>query len=86
VERIHFILFFIVIDASLQRVPGRKRIQVMNDSESESDHPKTPKKFELSIKDKEDRLIASKRLFPDHDTMVTFIVFFFFLILCNKFF
>ncbi|XP_017485620.1 PREDICTED: SWI/SNF-related matrix-associated actin-dependent regulator of chromatin subfamily A containing DEAD/H box 1 homolog [Rhagoletis zephyria] len=55
-----------------ERVPGKKRIQVMADSDSDgAADNQTPKKvkIELSVKEKEDRYLAAVKLAPDYDAM-----------------
>lgn len=55
-----------------ERVPGKKRIQVMADSDSDGAADiHTPKKvkLELSVKEKEDRYLAAVKIAPDYDAM-----------------
>lgn len=68
------------VDSKL--APGRKRIQAPVDSSS--DEGQSPKKANpsepLTVKEKEDRLIAIRAAAPDYETMVNsvIVVFFFF--------
>ncbi|XP_030376686.1 SWI/SNF-related matrix-associated actin-dependent regulator of chromatin subfamily A containing DEAD/H box 1 homolog [Scaptodrosophila lebanonensis] len=54
-----------------ERVPGKKRIQVMADSDSDSADCQTPKKqkTELSVKEKEERYMVAAKLAHQYDTM-----------------
>ncbi|XP_068140495.1 SWI/SNF-related matrix-associated actin-dependent regulator of chromatin subfamily A containing DEAD/H box 1 homolog [Drosophila tropicalis] len=54
-----------------ERLPGRKRIQVMADSDSDGADSQTPKKtkIELSVKEKEERYMAAAKISPNYDTM-----------------
>lgn len=66
----------------LQPVPGKRRIHVANDSSSdESNSPEktqSASKYQqlLSVKDREELLIAVKKQEPDYDTMVQYDEFF----------
>lgn len=55
-----------------ERVPGKKRIQVMADSDSDSADCQTPKKIkiQLTVKEKEERYMAAAKIMPNYDTMV----------------
>jgi len=55
-------------------VPGKKRIQVMADSDSDGNEPQMPKKtkLELTVKEKEERYMAAAHISPQFDTMVGF--------------
>lgn len=55
-----------------ERVPGKKRIQVMADSDSDSADCQTPKKQKLilTVKEKEERYMAAAKIMPHYDTMV----------------
>lgn len=57
-----------------ERVPGKKRIQVMADSDSDGNDSQTPKKtkLELTVKEKEERYMAAAKISPHFDTMVGF--------------
>ncbi|XP_075151589.1 SWI/SNF-related, matrix-associated actin-dependent regulator of chromatin, subfamily a, containing DEAD/H box 1 [Haematobia irritans] len=58
--------------AKTERVPGKKRIQVMADSDSDSaDMGNSPKKtkVELSVKEKEERFLAVAKISTEYDTM-----------------
>lgn len=64
------------IAVDLKLAPGKKRVHVANDSSSDEG---SPNKLEnaacpqsLSVKDKEELLIAIKKQEPEYDTMVTF--------------
>ncbi|EDX04414.1 SWI/SNF-related matrix-associated actin-dependent regulator of chromatin subfamily A containing DEAD/H box 1 homolog [Drosophila simulans] len=54
-----------------ERVPGKKRIQVMADSDSDGNDSQTPKKskLELTVKEKEERYMAAAKISPHFDTM-----------------
>ncbi|KAH8263684.1 hypothetical protein KR044_012507 [Drosophila immigrans] len=54
-----------------ERVPGKKRIQVMADSDSDSADCQTPKKIrmQLTVKEKEERYMAAAKIMPQYDTM-----------------
>ncbi|XP_062142273.1 SWI/SNF-related matrix-associated actin-dependent regulator of chromatin subfamily A containing DEAD/H box 1 homolog [Drosophila sulfurigaster albostrigata] len=54
-----------------ERVPGKKRIQVMADSDSDSADCQTPKKIkmQLTVKEKEERYMAAAKIMPHYDTM-----------------
>ncbi|XP_023177140.2 SWI/SNF-related matrix-associated actin-dependent regulator of chromatin subfamily A containing DEAD/H box 1 homolog [Drosophila hydei] len=54
-----------------ERVPGKKRIQVMADSDSDSADCQTPKKAKLvlTVKEKEERYMAAAKIMPNYDTM-----------------
>ncbi|EDW03556.1 SWI/SNF-related matrix-associated actin-dependent regulator of chromatin subfamily A containing DEAD/H box 1 homolog [Drosophila grimshawi] len=54
-----------------ERVPGKKRIQVMADSDSDSADCQTPKKPKLllTVKEKEERYMAAAKIMPLYDTM-----------------
>ncbi|XP_013098392.1 SWI/SNF-related matrix-associated actin-dependent regulator of chromatin subfamily A containing DEAD/H box 1 homolog [Stomoxys calcitrans] len=55
-----------------ERVPGKKRIQVMADSDSDStDMGNSPKKtkIELSVKEREERFLAAAKMSTEYDTM-----------------
>lgn len=56
-----------------ERVPGKKRIQVMADSDSDSADCQTPKKAKLvlTVKEKEERYMAAAKIMPNYDTMVS---------------
>ncbi|XP_017837932.2 SWI/SNF-related matrix-associated actin-dependent regulator of chromatin subfamily A containing DEAD/H box 1 homolog isoform X1 [Drosophila busckii] len=58
--------------SSIERVPGKKRILVMADSDSDGADSKTPKKAKLvlSVKEKEERYMAAAKIMPQYDTMV----------------
>lgn len=63
--------------SNLVNIPGRKRIKLMADSDSDADSPKKtspyiipPESANFSISEKEARLIAVKCQKPDIDTMV----------------
>ncbi|XP_017005668.2 SWI/SNF-related matrix-associated actin-dependent regulator of chromatin subfamily A containing DEAD/H box 1 homolog [Drosophila takahashii] len=57
--------------AKTERVPGKKRIQVMADSDSDGNDSQTPKKtkLELTVKEKEERYMAAAKISPQFDTM-----------------
>lgn len=58
--------------AKTERVPGKKRISVMADSDSDgADVGNTPKKtkIELTVKEKEERFLATAKISTDYDTM-----------------
>ncbi|EDV32223.1 uncharacterized protein Dana_GF14153 [Drosophila ananassae] len=57
--------------AKTERVPGKKRIQVMADSDSDGADCQTPKKtkLELTVKEKEERYMAAAKISPQYDTM-----------------
>ncbi|KAL7739474.1 hypothetical protein ACLKA6_011336 [Drosophila palustris] len=54
-----------------ERVPGKKRIQVMADSDSDGADSQTPKKMkiQLTVKEKEERYMAAAKIMPNYDTM-----------------
>ncbi|XP_067621535.1 SWI/SNF-related matrix-associated actin-dependent regulator of chromatin subfamily A containing DEAD/H box 1 homolog [Eurosta solidaginis] len=55
-----------------ERVPGKKRIQVIADSDSDgAADGLTPKKFkvELTVKEKEERYLAAVKISPEYDAM-----------------
>lgn len=56
-----------------ERVPGKKRIQVMADSDSDGADSQTPKKIkiQLTVKEKEERYMAAAKIMPNYDTMVS---------------
>lgn len=53
-------------------MPGKKRIQVMADSDSDSADCQTSKKQKviLTVKEKEERYMAAAKIMPHYDTMV----------------
>ncbi|XP_020807048.1 SWI/SNF-related matrix-associated actin-dependent regulator of chromatin subfamily A containing DEAD/H box 1 homolog [Drosophila serrata] len=57
--------------AKTERVPGKKRISVMADSDSDGADCQTPKKtkLELTVKEKEERYMAAAKISPQYDTM-----------------
>ncbi|KAH8412502.1 hypothetical protein KR009_002712 [Drosophila setifemur] len=57
--------------AKTERVPGKKRIQVMADSDSDGADGQTTKKskLELTVKEKEERYMAAAKISPQYDTM-----------------
>lgn len=66
---------FVLAAVELQPVPGKRRIHVANDSSSdEANSPtKAPEaKYQqlLSVKDREELLVAVKKQEPEYDTMV----------------
>lgn len=69
-----------------ERVPGKKRIQVMADSDSDSADCQTPKKVKLvlTVKEKEERYMAAAKIMPNYDTMVSHrpLAWFFFSFVC----
>ncbi|XP_061387280.1 SWI/SNF-related matrix-associated actin-dependent regulator of chromatin subfamily A containing DEAD/H box 1 homolog [Musca vetustissima] len=54
-----------------ERVPGKKRIQVMADSDSDGADGNSPKKakVELTVKEKEERFLATAKISTEYDTM-----------------
>ncbi|XP_017152064.1 SWI/SNF-related matrix-associated actin-dependent regulator of chromatin subfamily A containing DEAD/H box 1 homolog [Drosophila miranda] len=57
--------------AKTERVPGKKRIQVMADSDSDGadSHVTKKTKLELTVKEKEERYMAAAKISPQYDTM-----------------
>uniref|UniRef100_A0A1I8MUS3 SWI/SNF-related matrix-associated actin-dependent regulator of chromatin subfamily A containing DEAD/H box 1 homolog n=1 Tax=Musca domestica TaxID=7370 RepID=A0A1I8MUS3_MUSDO len=59
------------IGTKTERVPGKKRIQVMADSDSDGADGNSPKKakVELTVKEKEERFLAAAKISTEYDTM-----------------
>ncbi|XP_023293343.2 SWI/SNF-related matrix-associated actin-dependent regulator of chromatin subfamily A containing DEAD/H box 1 homolog [Lucilia cuprina] len=57
--------------AKTERVPGKKRIQVMADSDTDEADGNSPKKtkLELTVKEKEERFLAAAKISSEYDTM-----------------
>uniref|UniRef100_A0A1A9W5A9 SWI/SNF-related matrix-associated actin-dependent regulator of chromatin subfamily A containing DEAD/H box 1 homolog n=1 Tax=Glossina brevipalpis TaxID=37001 RepID=A0A1A9W5A9_9MUSC len=52
-----------------ERVPGKKRIQVIADSDSDADITPKKIKIELTVEEKEERFLAIAKIATDYDTM-----------------
>lgn len=63
--------YLVKLDSEYKLVPGRKRIHAPADSSSDEGQNSPTNQPNLSVKEKEARLIALRHSEPDYDTMVS---------------